>query len=140
MKEGLRYFLELAKPGIKIELLLPKIKLSSSCDPQNRLKEEAKIFSKLIPKEAYLIILDERGKALTTKKWAEFLKKVIENNKKIVFLIGGPDGIALELKEKANFLLKLSDFTLNHEIALLLLAEALYRGISIIKGHPYHRE
>ncbi len=140
MKEGLRYFLELAKPWIKIELLLPKIKLSPSCDPQNRLKEEAKILSKSIPKESYLIILDERGKALTTKEWAEFLRKVIENNKNIVFLIGGPDGIALELKEKANFLLKLSDFTLNHEIALLLLAEALYRGISIIKGHPYHKE
>lgn len=138
IKEGLAYFLELAKKWVKIKCIFPKIKTSFS--DKNRLKEEAKILSKYIPQDAYLIVLDERGKAFTTKEWADFLKRKLEENKELIFLVGGPEGVAKEIKDRANLLLRLSNFTLNHEITLLVLSEALFRALSVIKGHPYHRE
>ncbi len=85
------------------------------------------------------MVLDERGQTLNTIELASKIEKWLEASKDLCFLVGGPEGISPELKHKAHFLLSLSPLTLNHEIAILVLMEALYRSFTILKKIPYHR-
>lgn len=86
------------------------------------------------------VILDERGSRLTTAQLAERLQFWRGDGRDVAFLIGGPDGLDPALKSTADETLRLSDLTLPHAFARVLLAEALYRAWSVVQGHPYHRE
>lgn len=92
------------------------------------------------PRTARLVGLDERGKDLTTKQFAARLQSWLDSGVPTAFLIGGPDGLAAQLKGDCEVLLRLSSFTLPHALARVLLAEQLYRAASLLTGHPYHRE
>ena len=83
------------------------------------------------------ICLTEEGKSFTSIELASLLLNF--NNKKIIFLIGGADGIPNSIKEKSDLLLSLSPLTLPHELARLILLEQIYRSISISNNSPYHR-
>jgi 23S rRNA (pseudouridine1915-N3)-methyltransferase len=86
------------------------------------------------------VILDERGTRLTTVQLADRLQFWRGDGRDVAFLIGGPDGLDPSLKATADETLRLSDLTLPHAFARVLLAEALYRAWSVMQGHPYHRE
>lgn len=104
---------------------------------------EAQRFDALLAKElrgARRVVLDERGTRLGTLQLAERLRVWRDDGRDAVLLIGGPDGLAPELKASADETLRLSDLTLPHALARVLLAEALYRAHSVLEGHPYHRE
>jgi 23S rRNA (pseudouridine1915-N3)-methyltransferase len=90
----------------------------------------------------YRIALDERGECLTTRKFAEKLETLEMRGdvKTVAFLIGAADGHTPELREKCDSILTLSPFTLQHELALLVLLEQLYRVASLKSGSPYHRD
>ena len=101
---------------------------------QRTKEEEGK---KLLEKaKGYIIVLDERGREMTSREFASFVQK----HPFITFLIGGADGLSEEVREKSNFLLSLSKMTLQHDVARIVLLEQLYRAEQIIKGTPYHRE
>lgn len=87
-----------------------------------------------------LIALDEKGSDLTTQKFAEGLAAWMQDGRDTAFLIGGADGLDAELKQRAEATLRLSSLTLPHGMARLLLCEQLYRAVSLIRNHPYHRE
>lgn len=137
--EGVNYFLKGLSKWVKVKAFFPKVR-GGFFRKEERLKAEEEVLSKHLPERTYLVILDERGEAFTTQNFAEFLENLLSTQKSITFLIGGPEGISENFKKKAQKLLKISDFTLNHEISILVLSEALYRAISLLKGHPYHRE
>ena len=102
-------------------------------------KEGLKIVEAL-PKQSHIIALDERGKDISTMQLAQSMKEWRQAGKDIVFLIGGADGLAPEVKQKAASMMRLSSMTLPHAMARLLLVEQLYRAYTILQGHPYHRE
>ena len=87
-----------------------------------------------------MIALDEHGTELTTAKLAQRLERWMGEGDDTAFLIGGPDGLDPELKREATEQLRLSGLTLPHAMVRVMLAEALYRAASVIRGHPYHRE
>ncbi|MDO5653475.1 MAG: 23S rRNA (pseudouridine(1915)-N(3))-methyltransferase RlmH [Brachymonas sp.] len=91
-------------------------------------------------KHCHQVALDERGTALTTKALADKLRDWQQAGDDVVLLIGGPDGLLPELRQSAHERIRLSDLTLPHALARVLLAEQLYRAWSIHAGHPYHRE
>lgn len=93
----------------------------------------------VLPSKCRLVALDERGKQWTTGKLADSIDRWIKEGGDIVFLIGGADGLDPVIKNAADEVLALSALTLPHGLARVLLAEQLYRAISLIKGHPYHR-
>jgi 23S rRNA (pseudouridine1915-N3)-methyltransferase len=93
-----------------------------------------------IPKGARRIILDERGERRTSMQLAERMKLWMGEGRDAALLIGGPDGLAAALKSTADETLRLSDLTLPHAFARVLLAEGLYRAWTVMTGHPYHRE
>jgi 23S rRNA (pseudouridine1915-N3)-methyltransferase len=90
----------------------------------------------------YRVALDERGECLTTRKLAEKLDALEMRGdvKTVAFLIGAADGHTPELREKCDVILTLSPFTLQHELALLVLLEQLYRVATLKSGSPYHRD
>ena len=85
------------------------------------------------------MVLDERGERRTTAQLAQRLRFWLGDGRDVAHVIGGPDGLDATLKQSADETLRLSDLTLPHAFARLLLAEALYRAWSLLNGHPYHR-
>jgi 23S rRNA (pseudouridine1915-N3)-methyltransferase len=100
---------------------------------------EAERLQQALPKQAYVIALDERGKDLTTVQIAQHLQQWQHDTPSVAFLIGGADGLAPELKTQARAQWRLSSLTLPHGLVRVMLAEQLYRAWSLLQGHPYHR-
>ena len=101
---------------------------------------EAEKIKEVIPHDSFIIILDERGQNLTSISFANKLEQIALNSPHICFIIGGADGIHADLKAKADLILQLSSFTFPHALVRVIVLEQLYRAISILNNHPYHRE
>ena len=86
------------------------------------------------------VILDEYGERRTSKVLAERMTSWMGDGRDVAFIIGGPDGLLPALKASADETLRLSDLTLPHAFARVLLAEGLYRAWTLMNKHPYHRE
>lgn len=103
------------------------------------LKLEAQRLRSAIPAGATCVALDEHGKTASTQDLARWLEGWRREGADVAFLIGGADGLELELKQSAHLMLSLSAMTLPHQLVRVLLAEQLYRAASLLQGHPYHR-
>jgi 23S rRNA (pseudouridine1915-N3)-methyltransferase len=101
---------------------------------------EAERIEAACPKGVRRVVLDEHGSRLTTAQLAERLRFWRGDGRDVALVIGGPDGLDAAVKATADETLRLSDLTLPHAFARVLLAEALYRAWSVTEGHPYHRE
>jgi 23S rRNA (pseudouridine1915-N3)-methyltransferase len=87
----------------------------------------------------HLVLLDSRGKQLTSEELAKFLGDHQDKNPvPLVFAVGPADGFSETARQQADFTLSLGKMTVAHELARVLLLEQLYRGFTILKGHPYH--
>jgi 23S rRNA (pseudouridine1915-N3)-methyltransferase len=84
----------------------------------------------------WVVALDEKGREVTSRGLAELLGK----HGSVAFLIGGPDGLGAAARERADLTLRLSALTLPHELARLLAVEQIYRALTILRGHAYHRD
>jgi 23S rRNA (pseudouridine1915-N3)-methyltransferase len=87
-----------------------------------------------------VVLLDERGRQLTSKLLAARLGDWQNDGRDLCFIIGGPDGVSELCRQRADFAWSLSRLTLPHGMARVLFAEQLYRAWSLQTGHPYHRE
>ncbi len=104
------------------------------------MEAEAARITAALPNRCRRVILDERGADLTSVDLAQRLQKWRGGGEDVAFIIGGPDGLAPELKSSAHESFRLSNLTLPHALVRPILAEALYRAWSITHNHPYHRE
>lgn len=93
-----------------------------------------------LPERCRRIVLDEHGAELTTRGLADRMRVWMSKGDDVAFLIGGPDGLDESLKQEASERLRISGLTLPHALVRVVLAEALYRASSLLRGHPYHRE
>lgn len=93
-----------------------------------------------VPRGACWVVLDERGKSVTTAQFAAQLQQWQRDAQQPCFVVGGADGLAERVKQRAQQTLRLSAMTLPHALARVLLLEQLYRACSLLAGHPYHRE
>jgi 23S rRNA (pseudouridine1915-N3)-methyltransferase len=94
----------------------------------------------VIPRGTRVVVLDERGTSLRTTALAQRLKDWQLGGDDVALIIGGPDGLEPAFREAAHERIRLSDLTLPHAMARVLLIEQLYRAWSINANHPYHRE
>jgi 23S rRNA (pseudouridine1915-N3)-methyltransferase len=102
-------------------------------------EEKSRVLAVLAP-GCVRIALDERGKPLSTANLAGKLKLWLQEGRDVAFMIGSADGLHPELKDGADLLLCVSPMTLPHAMVRVMLAEQLYRAMSMIQNHPYHRE
>ena len=100
---------------------------------------DMKKIKKRIPKDNYIIALDEKGVNYSSLDLSEKIKSLQDCGTDITFILGGSEGLSKELKSSSNFLLSVSKMTFSHSIAKIILVEQLYRAYTIIKNHPYHR-
>jgi len=105
---------------------------------QARESEGEKILGKLGADE-HVVLLDERGKQLKSNALAATLADWQAGGRDLCFIIGGPDGVSDACRQRANFTWSLSELTLPHGLARVLVVESLYRAWSLQAGHPYHR-
>lgn len=102
-------------------------------------RAEAARITQALPVGTMKVALDEHGREFSTLALSKWLDRMTGGGRDIAFLIGGADGLAPELKKTADLMLRLSTFTLPHALARVVLAEQLYRAVSILHNHPYHR-
>ena len=127
-------------PDCRVEIKTVKTEPRGSKSLETLYAAERARIEAAIPKGARIVVLDERGSQLTTVALARQLKSWQLEGDDVALVIGGPDGLDPEFKAKAHMRIRLSDMTLPHAFARVLLIEQLYRAWSINANHPYHRE
>jgi 23S rRNA (pseudouridine1915-N3)-methyltransferase len=127
-------------PEIRIELKAVKTEPRGSKTLENLFAAERGRIEAAIPRGSRVIALDERGTSLTTRALAGRLQEWQLGGTDVAMVIGGPDGLDPAFREAAHERIRLSDLTLPHAFARVLLIEQLYRAWSVNANHPYHRE
>jgi 23S rRNA (pseudouridine1915-N3)-methyltransferase len=125
---------------LKVELKAVKTETRGSKTLDQLYAAERTRIEAAIPKGARIVALDERGTSLSTLALAAKLKQWQLEGDDVALVIGGPDGLDPAFRQGAHERIRLSDLTLPHAFARVLLIEQLYRAWSINANHPYHRE
>jgi 23S rRNA (pseudouridine1915-N3)-methyltransferase len=110
-----------------------------SISAENTKNLEEKLILDAASGSSLLIAFDELGKQQSSKELSKSIEKWQLEGESVAMIIGGADGLSSELKQKCNLIWSLSNLTLTHSMARLLLVEQLYRGHSLMTNHPYHR-
>ena len=117
-----------------------EIKESRAGDAGRRMLEESIAIANIVPDRAVTVILDERGENLSSAVIAGRLQDWQRQDKPaVVFIIGAADGLAPSLREKASLAIAFGATTWPHQLIRIMLLEQLYRAVTILTGHPYHR-
>jgi 23S rRNA (pseudouridine1915-N3)-methyltransferase len=111
----------------------------SAGSPQQAIAREGERMLSALPQGAYVVALQVGGRAMSSEQLAKFLEARAQDGRDVAFCIGGPDGLAPQVDGRADLRWSLSALTLPHALVRVVVAEALYRAVSIIKRHPYHR-
>ena len=122
-------------------IIVADVKNSKSLPVENIKEAEGKAILKLLNNSDFVVLMDEKGIISTSREFALWLQKQMNTGiKRLVIIIGGPFGFSKEIYDRANSLLSLSKMTFTHEMAKLILTEQIYRGLTILKGEPYHQD
>lgn len=124
----------------RVELVTVKPEKRASQSAQTLKQAEAGRILEKQPAGSRLVALDEHGRQVTTRELADLLTRWMTSGQDTCLVIGGADGLAPAILEKAETTLALSRLTLPHAFARVLMAEQLYRAVSLLNNHPYHRE
>lgn len=127
-------------PELKVVIKAVKTEPRASRTLQGLLAAERARIDAAIAKGTHVVALDERGTAVSTLTLADKLKAWQGSGNDLAVVIGGPDGLDPAFKHAAHERLRLSDLTLPHAMARVLLIEQLYRAWTININHPYHRD
>jgi 23S rRNA (pseudouridine1915-N3)-methyltransferase len=138
-----RYFKRLADSARNVGIggvELREIAESRARRPEDRRSEEAVAIRAALPPQAILVALDERGRSLTSEQFAAEIASARDASRPAyALIIGGPDGLDPALREAASRTISFGAMTWPHQFVRVMTAEQLYRALTILSGHPYHR-
>ena len=138
-----RYRKRAAQLGRRIgvrDVEIVEVRESRAQEVSKRMIEESIAIANVIPEKAAIVILDERGDSLDSASLAAQLGKWRDNGRPAaVFIVGGDDGLAPALRERAALRLAFGAATWPHQLVRAMLLEQIYRAVTILAGHPYHR-
>lgn len=127
-------------PELRLEIReLPATKRGANEHPARAIADEGRRILLALDADDYVVALDVKGKSMASEPFAQWLGERLSDGRAVVFVIGGADGLAEECLKRANLRLSLSALTLPHALVRVVIAEQVYRAMSILKGHPYHR-
>jgi 23S rRNA (pseudouridine1915-N3)-methyltransferase len=108
-------------------------------DPQRAVAREGAAMLAAIGREDYVVALEITANSMSTERLSSWLAERLRDGRPLALLIGGPDGLAPQCRERADQGWSLSPLTLPHALVRVVVAEQLYRAMSLLAGHPYHR-
>ena len=138
--EGIQLFTKRIQHYYPIEWkIIPGPKNAGTLNESEMKQKEGETILGLLKKDDYLILLEERGKQLSSEQLAVFIQqRANESEKNIVFLIGGAFGVSKEIFDRSNFKWSLSPLVFPHQLVRLILAEQIYRSCTINRNEKYH--
>ena len=119
---------------------IPTVRRSKNDKSRQAMEAEGEIIIQKLSASEQVVLLDERGKQLSSKSLASKLTDWQSDGRDLCLIIGGPDGVSATVRQRADMMWSLSQLTLPHGMARALIAEQLYRAWSLQAGHPYHRD
>lgn len=143
MRQGIDEYLKRLSPIAKVEILSPdEEKMPENPSPalkEKVMEKEGEKLLKYLKDEDFLILLDLKGKPVTSEGLADILRKrMVSGTSHFFFMIGGPYGNGENIRRRANLKISISAMTFTHQMARLILAEQVYRAMKIIRHEPYH--
>ena len=142
VREGIGEYEKRLKRYLPFEMkVLPDVKNAKNLSENLQKEKEAElILEQLVPTD-WVVVLDEKGKQFTSVEFSDYLaQKMLGGIKRLVFVVGGPYGFAPAVYQRANEKISLSKMTFSHQVVRLIFVEQIYRGMTILKGEPYHHE
>jgi 23S rRNA (pseudouridine1915-N3)-methyltransferase len=142
IREGVEDFTNRISKYFKVEwTIIPPLKNASSLNESILKKQEAEQVLQQLNEDDFLVLLDERGKNISSTELSELLqKKANESTRNVVFLIGGAFGVHESVMNRAGFTWSLSKLVFPHMLVRLILAEQVYRACTILRNEKYHHE
>ena len=120
---------------------LPDLKASSKLTEASQKEREGEQILSWLEPSYHVVLLDERGRELTSREFASEIDKfALRGLKRMVFVVGGPYGFSPQVYQRANSKLSLSRMTFSHEMVRLFFVEQVYRACTILRGEPYHHD
>ena len=140
IKEGEQEYTKRVKDGLSLQLVELGLDAPESLPPAEIQEREAKELLKRLEAFDRVVILDERGKGLSSQQFSDFIAKQMNGGvRSLAFVIGGAFGFSEKVRQRADLVLSLSTLTMPHQLARLVLVEQLYRAHTILKGIAYHK-
>jgi 23S rRNA (pseudouridine1915-N3)-methyltransferase len=142
LKEGIEKYVKRLKHYTKLVIIeIDELKNTKALTPEQQKAREAELILKKILPLDHVILLDEKGKELSSMQFAAYFeKKALGSVPNLVFVIGGPYGFDQSVYERSNEKISLSAMTFSHQMVRLFFVEQVYRAFTIIKGEPYHHQ
>ena len=142
VRKGVEEYEKRVKHYVPYEMkVIPDVRRAKNAGEARQRELEGVSIVAQVDTSDFVALLDERGEELTSKEFAKFLsQKMVGGVKRLVFVIGGPYGFGEAVYERADMKVSLSRMTFSHQLVRVLFAEQLYRGMTILKGEPYHHE
>lgn len=137
--EGINHYLKQLKNSVRVDFINIKGQQNPKRSTEEVLKLEADLILQKIPSDSYLILCDMTGEKMSSRDLSKLFEKLMHQNLKICFVIGGSFGIYESIKKISNKVLSASNFTFPHRLFRIILVEQIYRAISIINNAPYHK-
>ena len=120
---------------------IPELKNNKNIPEEVQKQKEGELILKHLMEGDEVILLDDKGDAYTSTRFANYLeKKMIAGNKRLIFVVGGPYGFSKDVYRRANGKVSLSPMTFSHQMVRLVFTEQLYRAMTILRGEGYHHE
>lgn len=139
LREGAADFEARLQRYLPVRIVELKEEKSGKNDVEYIRRQEGRRILEKIPAGSFVIALDERGRSVSSEKLATLLERhMMESTPELTLIIGGAYGLCAEVKQRADLLMSLSEMTLTHQMARLVLLEQLYRGFTIVRNEPYH--
>ena len=140
VNEGFHDYQKRLRPPLTLDLVEVAVApRRAGGDSQRAVMREGEGMLAALGRDDYVVALEVEGQAMTTEQVSSWLSERLRDARTLVLLIGGPDGLAQACRARANHRWSLSPLTLPHGLVRVVLAEQIYRAMSVLAGHPYHR-
>jgi 23S rRNA (pseudouridine1915-N3)-methyltransferase len=140
VREAFDEYTKRLRPRLPVTLVEITPGERSSGDTARAISTEGKRLLAALRPADHVVLLDERGKSRSSIETSRWLGERLQQGRDLAFVIGGPDGFADEVTQRANERWSLSALTLPHALVRVVWVEQLYRAVTLLDGHPYHRE